>query len=435
MSCDNNQCENFCCPNRNAARGIIAEVNLAAAGRKKIDWVAKHMPLLNKIKERFERDTPLAGCTIALSIHMEAKTAYLCEVLAAGGATVLATGSNPLSTKDDVAAALATSEYPVTVFAKHGCTEEEYNRYIEHVLADSPNIIIDDGGDLVAYINNHLDKFPNLIGGCEETTTGVLRLQKLKAEKNLHFPMVLVNDAYCKHLFDNRYGTGQSVLTSMLNLTNLSISGKNFVVAGYGWCGRGIAMRARGMGANVIVTEINPIKALEAEMDGFTVMPMMQAALKGDFFVTATGCEKVITTKHFARLKDGAILANAGHFDVEVDMAALREGSTDIEEVRPGITKYNFDETNIYVLAEGRLVNLAGGDGHPAEIMDMSFAIQALSAEWLYHSIPQTDLYSVPEHIDMIVAKMKLQADGILVDKLTPRQYAYLYPNGEDENE
>lgn len=433
MSCDNMFCENKCCPNRVVARGLIADASLAAEGRKKIDWVAQHMPLLNKIKKQFEEEQPLAGVKVALSIHMEAKTAYLCEVLAAGGATVLATGSNPLSTKDDVAAALATSEYPITVFAKYDCSMVEYNHYVEQVLADSPNIIIDDGGDLVTYISKNPQNFPDLYGGCEETTTGVLRLRKLTASQKLPLPMVLVNDAYCKHLFDNRYGTGQSVITSILTLTNLSISGKNVVVAGYGWCGRGIAMRARGMGAKVFITEVDPIKALEAEMDGFTVLPMIKAAPLGDFFITATGCEKVITTKHFARMRDGAILANAGHFDVEVDMHSLKDMSSDIEEVRPNITKYNFQGTTLYVLAEGRLVNLAGGDGHPAEIMDMSFAIQALSAEWLTKNKPKTALYSVPGAIDFLVAQMKLEEDNIGIDELTPQQRSYLYPMEESD--
>ena len=407
----------------------IRDIALAPAGRLKIDWVKKNCPLLRSLEEEFKTLQPFAGIKVALSVHLEAKTAYLCKVFAAGGADIYITGSNPLSTQDDVAAALVADG--LKVFAWYDATPEEYDMHIRKVLEPGPQIIIDDGGDLVHMM--HTD-YPHLIsgviGGCEETTTGILRLQAMAAAEKLAFPMVLVNDADCKHLFDNRYGTGQSVWNGINRTTNLIVAGKTVVVAGYGWCGKGVAMRAKGLGAKVIVTEIDPIKAIEAVMDGFEVMPMTEAAKTGDFFVTVTGCNKVITKEAFAVMKDGAILCNAGHFDVEIDMAYLNEHAADKKLQRQNIMGYTLDgEKWIYVLAEGRLVNLAAGDGHPAEIMDMSFAIQALSAKYLVdHKNELTEkLIAVPKEVDMDVANRKLAFLGITIDKLSEEQYKYYF--------
>ena len=372
-------------------------------GQRKIDWVKQNMPLLRSIEEEFSKDKPFQGLKVALSVHLEAKTAYLCKVLAAGGAEMYVTGSNPLSTQDDVAAALVHAG--LHVFAWYNATAEEYEEHIEQVISIGPNIIIDDGGDLVNLIHNrHPELIPNVIGGCEETTTGIIRLIAMNREQKLKFPMVLVNNADCKHLFDNRYGTGQSVWDGINRTTNLIVAGKNVVVAGYGWCGKGVAMRAKGLGADVIVTEIDPIKAMEAVMDGFKVMPMNEAAKIGDFFVTVTGCRDVITEKDFMVMKDGAICCNAGHFDVEVDVARLREICVESKLARNNIMGYRLSNGNwIYVIAEGRLVNLAAGDGHPAEIMDMSFAIQALSALHLVkHKDSLSDMIiDVPKEVDL----------------------------------
>jgi adenosylhomocysteinase len=391
------------------------------------------MPLLNGLEDEFKAEQPFKGLKIALSVHLEAKTAYLCEVLAAGGAEMYVTGSNPLSTQDDVAAALVHAG--LNVFAWYGATAEEYDRHCHKVIEAGPNIIIDDGGDLVNILHND---FPELIqqviGGCEETTTGILRLQRLDREKRLMIPMVLVNNAECKHFFDNRYGTGQSVWDGINRTTNLIVAGKTVVVAGYGWCGKGVAMRAKGLGAKVIVTEINPVKAMEAVMDGFSVMKMRQAAPLGDFFVTVTGCEGVVTREDFLAMKDGAICCNAGHFDCEVDVAGLRQLAVEVKPARRNITAYTLpDGRKIYILAEGRLVNLAAGDGHPAEIMDMSFAIQALGARWLADNretlarIPGSMALNVPEEIDRTVAERKLASWGCEIDSLTPEQHRYLY--------
>ena len=344
-------------------------------GRMKIDWVRHHMPLLNGLEEEFRTTLPFKGLKVALSVHLEAKTAYLCEVLAAGGAEMYVTGSNPLSTQDDVAAALV--EAGLNVFAWYDATPEEYEEHIRRVLEVGPNIIIDDGGDLVNLMHTeYVDLIPNVIGGCEETTTGILRLVQLNKAKSLKFPMMLVNNADCKHLFDNRYGTGQSVWDGINRTTNLIVAGKNVVVAGYGWCGKGVAMRAKGLGAEVIVTEVDPIKAMEAVMDGFKVMKMEQAAKVGDIFVTVTGCDGVITKEHFLNMKDGAICCNAGHFDCEVDVAGLKAMAKEVKPARKNILGYTLENGNkIYIIAEGRLVNLAAGDGHPAEIMDMSSVV------------------------------------------------------------
>ena len=407
----------------------IRDINLAESGEHKIDWVRKNCPLLRSLEDDFSKEQPFAGVRIALSIHLEAKTAYLCKVLAAGGAEMYITGSNPLSTQDDVAAALVKAG--LNVFAWHGSTEEEYNRHITMVLENNCNIIIDDGGDLVNMLHTSMrDRLQYVIGGCEETTTGIIRLAAMAKEDKLAFPMVMVNNADCKHLFDNRYGTGQSVWDGINRTTNLIVAGKIVVVAGYGWCGKGVSMRAKALGARVIITEIDPIKAIEAIMDGFDVMPMHEAAKIGDFFVTVTGCADVITCEDMKVMKDGAILCNAGHFDVEIDMAGLRSMCKEAFEQRANIIGYTLENENtIYVLGEGRLVNLACGDGHPAEIMDMSFAIQALSARYLVqHKGELTEkLIVVPQEVDHEVAVRKLNFLGKQIDTLTPEQEKYLY--------
>ncbi len=407
---------------------IIRDINLAESGERKIEWVKRNCDLLRMLEKEFSETKPFAGKKVALSVHLEAKTAYLCKVLAAGGAEMYVTGSNPLSTQDDVAAALVKAG--LNVFAWYNATEEEYNAHIRKVLEVGPNVIIDDGGDLVHMMHTEfVDLIPNVIGGCEETTTGIIRLEAMNNKGELKFPMVRVNNADCKHLFDNRYGTGQSVWDGINRTTNLIVAGKNVVVAGYGWCGKGVAMRAKGLGAKVIVTEVNPIKAIEAVMDGFEVMPMNDAAKIGDFFVTVTGCDKVITTDDFEVMKDGAILTNAGHFDCEVDMAGLRAMAVESKLMRNNIMGYKLPTGQwICVIAEGRLVNLAAGDGHPAEIMDMSFAIQALSAKYLVEHQGKMDkmLIDVPTDVDMDVASRKLEFLGKKIDTLTEEQIAYL---------
>ena len=400
----------------------IRDINLWESGELKLSWVRSHMPLLDGIEKDFRRTLPFKGLKVALSVHLEAKTAHLCEVLAAGGADMYITGSNPLSTQDDVAAALVHEG--LNVFAIHGCNETEYFEDIRKVLSAGPNIIIDDGGDLVTTIHNEFPELiPGVIGGCEETTTGILRLKAMDAAGKLRFPMMLVNDADCKHLFDNRYGTGQSVWDGINRTTNL-------IVAGYGWCGKGVAMRAKGQGASVIVTEIDPIKAMEAVMDGFKVMPMRDAAALGDIFVTVTGCEDVIGPEEFLSMKDGAICCNAGHFDVEVAVAKLRAMSVSHAPARANIEAYTLENgKRIYIIAEGRLVNLAAGDGHPAEIMDMSFAIQALSAKYLADNKGRITekLNLVPREVDLDVARRKLADWGIEIDTLTETQHKYLF--------
>ena len=412
----------------------IKDIALAPSGRHKIDWVRKNCPLLRSLEEEFSQSRPFDGIRIALSIHLEAKTAYLCKVLAAGGAKMFITGSNPLSTQDDVAAALAADG--LNVFAWYGSTPDEYEHHIACVLENNCNIIIDDGGDLVHMLHTKLqDKIQYVIGGCEETTTGIIRLIAMANKKELKFPMVLVNNADCKHLFDNRYGTGQSVFDGINRTTNLIVAGKHVVVAGYGWCGKGVAMRAKGLGAKVIVTEIDPVKAIEAVMDGFDVMPMNEAAKIGDFFITVTGCAGVISEEDFKVMKNGAILCNAGHFDVEIDMKRLREIALDTIDQRKNIVGYQISTDRwIYVLAEGRLVNLAAGDGHPAEIMDMSFAIQALSAKYLVEHAKELKetLINVPKEVDMEVARRKLAFLGKQIDTLTPQQEAYLNSSSID---
>ncbi len=407
----------------------IRDINLAPSGRQKIEWVKRNCDLLRTLEGEFKKEQPFKGKKITLSVHLEAKTAYLCKVLAAGGAEMHITGSNPLSTQDDVAAALVADG--LEVHAWYGATAEEYSAHIRHALECGPNIIIDDGGDLVNMVHNEMPELiPNIIGGCEETTTGIIRLEAMNKAGKLRFPMVRVNNADCKHFFDNRYGTGQSVFDGINRTTNLIVAGKNVVVAGYGWCGKGTAMRAKGLGARVIVTEIDPVKAIEAVMDGFDVMPMKEAAKIGDFFITVTGCEKVIDEEDFAVIKDGAILCNAGHFDCEIDMKRLREIAVEKTEMRKNIMGYKLPTGQwIYVLAEGRLVNLAAGDGHPAEIMDMSFAIQALSAKYLveHGSELKEKLIDVPREVDEAVAVRKLKFLGKEIDVLTPEQDRYLH--------
>ncbi|UOO37753.1 adenosylhomocysteinase [Oscillospiraceae bacterium CM] len=406
----------------------IRDIALAPSGEKKIAWALRNMPLLNALDRELSVSKPFRGLKITLSVHMEAKTACLCRMLQNAGAEMHVTGCNPLSTQDDVAAALAAGG--MDIYAVHGVKAAEYERHLVAALASGPNIIIDDGGDLVGLVHTKLQHLiPGILGGCEETTTGVVRLNAMAREKTLKFPMITVNNAQCKYLFDNRYGTGQSVLDGINRTTNLVVAGKTVVVAGYGWCGKGIAMRAKGFGARVVVTEIDPVKALEAMMDGFDVMPMAMAAEIGDLFITATGCSGVITPEHFNNMKDGAVLCNAGHFNVEVDVAWLDQHAVNKAEQKPNIMGYALENgRTIFVLAEGRLVNLASGDGHPVEIMDMSFAIQALSAKFLADNRDKLvpGVHAVPVEIDTAVAKMKLAACGLSIDALTEQQREYL---------
>ena len=406
----------------------ISKPETAKSGRDKIDWVRSYMPILNAIEKEFRETKPFDGMKIAMSIHLEAKTAYLAEVLMAGGAKVQVTGCNPLSTQDDVAAALAEEGFVVN--AHHGANDKQYREDLVRTLDFHPDLLIDDGGDLISLLHGACREYGDrLIGGCEETTTGIHRLLARERAGLLDYPMMDVNDADCKHLFDNRYGTGQSTLDGIMNATNLIIAGKTVVVAGYGWCGKGFAMRAKGMGAVVVVTEIDPIKALEATMDGFTVLPMREAAKVGDLFVTLTGCRDVLTREHFEVMKDGALLANSGHFDVEINKEDLAALATEIRERKPNIRGYRMaDGRMLNLLADGRLVNLAAGNGHPAEIMDMSFGIQAKSLEYLAKTrgTLENKVYAVPAEIDKAVATIKLAAESVQIDVLTPEQTAYL---------
>lgn len=409
---------------------MIKDIALAPTGHQKIAWVKEHMPLLNILNERYAEKKIFNGLNMVVTIHLEAKTAYLAQTLKNCGANVVVTGSNPLSTQDDVAASLADSG--ITVFATHACSQEEYDLYLSKALDTKPSLIIDDGGDLVNMLHStRRELIPNLIGGSEETTTGVHRLKALNEAGKLAFPMIAVNDAYCKYLFDNRYGTGQSSWDGIMRTTNLAVAGKTVVVAGYGWCGKGVAMRAKGLGANVIVTEIDPIKGIEAVFDGFRVMPMREAAKYGDFFVTVTGCKDVITKEHFPLMKDGAVLANAGHFDVEINVKDLEAMTVEpAYEVRKNITTYTMpDGKKINLLGEGRLVNLACGDGHPVEVMDLSFAMQFLAMKYLleHKGELQNNLYVLPEELNTEIAALKLEAMGAGIDTLTPEQYAYLH--------
>lgn len=409
---------------------MIQDIALAPTAHQTIAWVKEHMPLLNILNERYAEKKIFDGLNMVVTIHLEAKTAYLAQTLKNCGANVVVTGSNPLSTQDDVAAALADSG--ITVFATHACSQEEYDLYLSKALDTKPSLIIDDGGDLVNMLHStRRELIPNLIGGSEETTTGVHRLKALNEAGKLAFPMIAVNDAYCKYLFDNRYGTGQSSWDGIMRTTNLAVAGKTVVVAGYGWCGKGVAMRAKGLGANVIVTEIDPIKGIEAVFDGFRVMPMREAAKYGDFFVTVTGCKDVITKEHFPLMKDGVVLANAGHFDVEINVKDLEAMTVEpAYEVRKNITTYTMPNgKKINLLGEGRLVNLACGDGHPVEVMDLSFAMQFLAMKYLleHKGELQNNLYVLPEELNTEIAALKLEAMGAGIDTLTPEQYAYLH--------
>mgnify|MGYP000895972190 CR=1 FL=1 len=405
-------------------QSLIRDINLAAEGRKKIDWVSNFMPTLNTLGDRFEAEQTFKGQTIVVSVHLEAKTAYLATVLKRGGADVIVTGSNPLSTQDDVAAGLV--DMGITVYAWYDCTDEEYFDFLHKALDHKPHIIIDDGGDLVHLLHTtRKDAQERLIGGTEETTTGVIRLRGLEKEGTLQFPMIAANDSYCKYLFDNRYGTGQSTWDGIMRTTNLTVVGKHVVIAGYGWCGRGCAMRAKGLGAHVIVTEVDPIKAIEAVFDGFEVMPMEKAAEKGDIFVTLTGDKDVITRKDMEKMKDGVLLANAGHFDVEINKNDLNDLAVRHFEGRHNIESYELSDGRIInLLAEGRLVNLAAGDGHPAEIMDLSFAVQALAAEHLLHKGTEMEkrVYVLPKETDIAVASVKLHSMGYEIDTLSKEQ-------------
>ncbi len=409
---------------------MITEIDpkMAESGWKKIEWVRLCMPVLASLERRFEQEQPLSGLRVSVSVHLEAKTANLCLVLRSAGADVAVTGCNPLSTQDDVAMALAARGFRVA--AKHGATMEEYRRDLCETLSFRPHVIIDDGGDFTAILHGEHPEYGEcLIGGCEETTTGIRRLRAREKAGKLNFPMFAVNNANAKHLFDNRYGTGQSVWDAVMHTTNMVVAGKNVVVAGYGFCGKGIAMRAKGMGARVIVTEVDPFCALEANMDGFAVMKMDDAAPIGDIFVSATGCKDVLVGRHFAKMKDGALICNAGHFDVEANKNDLAENAIEIVERKPGIQAYiQKDGRSLNLLAEGRLVNLAAGNGHPAEIMDMSFGLQALCVERMAREGKQLEkrLYDVPPEIDRTVAFLKADAEKIGIDTLTPEQEAYL---------
>ena len=409
-------------------KSMIRDITLAPQGHDKINWVKNFMPVLNSLNDEFIKTKPFAGKKMVVTMHLEAKTAYLGLVLKNAGAEVVVTGSNPLSTQDDVAAALV--ENGVTVYAWYNCTDEEYEVFLNKALDSEPDIIIDDGGDLVSLLHTTRSELAGkILGGSEETTTGVIRLRALENEQRLKFPMIAANDAYCKYLFDNRYGTGQSTWDGIMRTTNLTVVGKTVVVAGYGWCGKGVAMRAKGLGANVIVTEIDPIKAIEAVFDGFNVMPMQEAAKHGDIFVTLTGCSDVITGEHFKVMKNGAMMANAGHFDVEINKVDLNKLAVSTRTVRKNIEEFKMaDGRSLYLLGEGRLVNLAAGDGHPTEIMDLSFAIQALSALHIVenNNNMENKVYIMPDEVNMNVAQIKLTAMNIGIDKLTEAQKKYL---------
>jgi adenosylhomocysteinase len=407
----------------------IKEIDLAEGGRRRIDWAEREMPVLRLIRERFAKERPLKGMRISACLHVTTETANLMHTLHDGGAEVVLTASNPLSTQDDVAAALVT-HFEIPVFAIKGEDNVTYYKHINAAIDHRPNITMDDGADLVSTLHtDRREMLENVIGGTEETTTGVIRLRAMAADGALEFPVIAVNDAMTKHFFDNRYGTGQSTVDGIVRATNILLAGKNFVVAGYGWCGRGLAMRARGMGANVIVTEVDPLPALEAVMDGFRVMPMTEAARIGDIFVTLTGDINVVDKHHFELMKDGAIVANSGHFNVEINIPALEKMTKEKRLVRPFVEQYILDDNrSINILGEGRLINLAAAEGHPASVMDMSFANQALSLEYMVRNAEILDkkVYSVPEEIDKDIARLKLAAMEIDIDALTAEQVAYL---------
>src|SRR5438128_7042983 len=407
----------------------IKDISLAPQGKKRIDWSEREMPVLRLIRERFATEQPLKGTRLIACAHITTETANLARALQAGGAESLLIASNPLSTQDDVAASLV-SDYGIPVFAMKGETTDTYRRHVQTALEFEPDIIIDDGSDLVAtMMKEKPDRKSKITGPTEETTTGIVRLQAMQAAGVLTFPSIAVNNAQTKHLFDNRYGTGQSTLDGIIRATNILLAGRTLVVVGYGWCGKGLALRARGMGANVVVNEVDPIKAVEAVMDGFRVMPIAAAASIGDIFVTVTGNRHVIDGDHFAKMKDGAIVCNSGHFDLELNLVALRQMSAPVEQLRPFVEEYKLSNGHrIIVLGEGRLINLAAAEGHPASVMDMSFANQALSAEYLVKNAKdlKPQVYVVPEYLDKEIAKMKLESMGHKLDKLTPEQEHYL---------
>jgi adenosylhomocysteinase len=407
----------------------VKDVNLAEGGRRRIEWAEREMPVLRLLRERFELERPLAGVRISACLHVTTETANLMQTLQLGGADVVLTASNPLSTQDDVAACLV-SNYEIPCFAVKGEDNVTYYRHIRAALDHAPHITMDDGADLVSTLHKERrELLPGVMGGTEETTTGVIRLRAMAADGALEFPIIAVNDAMTKHLFDNRYGTGQSTIDGIVRATNVLLAGKTFVIAGYGWCGRGLALRARGMGSNVIITEVDPLPALEAVMDGFRVMPMDEAVSIGDIFVTVTGDINVIDRQHFVHMKSGAIVANSGHFNVEINIPALRELAVESRQVRPFVEQFALpDGRLINLLGDGRLINLASAEGHPASVMDMSFANQALSLEYLVknHSKLEKNVYGVPSEIDREIARLKLEGMGVWIDQLTPQQTAYL---------
>ena len=407
----------------------IKDISLAQEGRDRIEWAERDMPVLRIIREEFAKEKPLKNIRISACLHITTETANLAITLKEGGAQIYLTASNPLSTQDDVAAALV-KYYQIPVFAIKGEDTQTYYQHLHEVIKKEPNIVIDDGADLISTLHkDYKELSKRVMGGMEETTTGVIRLKAMAKQGILNFPVIAVNDAYTKHMFDNRYGTGQSTIDAIMRATNRLIAGSNFVVAGYGWCGKGVAQRARGMGATVIVTEVDPIKALEARMDGFLVMPMIEAAKIGDFFVTVTGNTSVIREEHIKVMKDGAIISNAGHFNVEIDLQALERMSVSKREIRRFVEEYKLaDGRRIYLIAQGRLVNLASAEGHPASVMDMSFANQALSAKYIleHHQELKKDVYKVPDEIDRRIAQLKLESMGVKIDTLTPEQVKYL---------
>lgn len=407
----------------------IKDPSLSTLGKQRIDWAGREMPVLAQIRDRFEKEKPFAGIKIVACCHVTTETAHLAIALKAGGADALLIASNPLSTQDDVAASLVV-DHGIPVFAIKGEDAETYERHVQIALDHHPNIIIDDGSDVVAtLIKERQDQIPEIIGTNEETTTGIVRLRAMFKDGVLSFPAMNVNDADTKHFFDNRYGTGQSTLDGVVRATNMLLAGKTLVVAGYGWCGKGVALRGRGLGANVVVTEIDPVRAIEAVMDGFRVMPMEEAAPIGDLFITVTGNKHVIRREHFATMKDGAIVANSGHFDIELDLKSLKEMTDNVKTVRPFTEEYKLTSgKSVIVLGEGRLVNLAAAEGHPSAVMDMSFANQALACEHLVKNKGKLEpgLHSIPEDIDREIARLKLKAMGIALDSLTPEQTEYI---------
>lgn len=406
----------------------IKDISLHREGRKRIEWAAKDMPVLRLISERFQKEKPLKGIRVSSCLHVTTETANLMLTLKAGGADVCLCASNPLSTQDDVAASLV-KDFGIKVFAIKGEDNKTYYSHINAAIEHKPNITMDDGADVISTIHKNWNRIDfNIIGGTEETTTGVIRLRALRKDGNLRYPVIAVNDSMTKHMFDNRYGTGQSTIDGILRATNILLAGKNFVVCGYGWCGRGLAQRAKGSGANVIVTEVDEIKALEAVMDGFMVMSMDEAARIGDVFVTVTGNINVIDKKHFLKMKNGAIIANSGHFNVEINIKALEEISDTKRNVRPFVDEYVVGNKSIYLLADGRLINLSAAEGHPASVMDMSFANQALACEYIVKNSQklQKDVYTLPPELDREIARLKLKSMGINIDKLTPQQKKYL---------